>query len=79
MYNEQKIRKSEALQLLFIYRPDVQRERIAVKLEFEGLKAGNQPDFEKFVLRDLTSVTGVITSGELVLPYTSSIILVETP
>ena len=74
-----KSRRKTSAQLLFIYRPDGQRERIAVKLEFEMLKPGNQPDFEKFVLRDLTSVTGVITSGELVLPYTSSIILVETP
>jgi predicted nucleotidyltransferase component of viral defense system len=65
--------------MLFIYRPDGQRERIAVKLEFERLKAGHQPEFEKFVLRDLPSVTAIITSGELVLPYTSSIILVETP
>ncbi len=79
--SEQKIkgRRKTSTQMLFIYRPDGQRERIAVKLEFEKLKAGHQPDFEKFVLRDLPSVTGVITSGELVLPYTSSIILVETP
>ena len=50
-----------------------------MKLEFERLKDGRQPEFEKFVLRDLTPVTGIITSGELVLPYTSSIILTETP
>jgi predicted nucleotidyltransferase component of viral defense system len=65
--------------VLFIYRPTGQRERIAVKLEFERLKVGHQPEFEKFVLKDLPSVTRIITSGELVLPYTSSIILVETP
>jgi predicted nucleotidyltransferase component of viral defense system len=79
--SEQKIksRRKSSTQVLFIYRPDGQRERIAVKLEFEKLKTGHQPEFEKFVLKDLPSVTRIITSGELVLPYTSSIILVETP
>ena len=79
--SEQKIksRREPSTQMLFIYRPEGQRERIAVKLEFERLKAGRQPEFEKFVLRDLAPVTGIITSGELVLPYTSSIILAETP
>jgi predicted nucleotidyltransferase component of viral defense system len=79
--SEQKIksRREPSTQMLFIYRPEGQRERIAVKLEFEGLKAGRQPEFEKLVLRDLAPVTGIITSGELVLPYTSSIILAETP
>jgi predicted nucleotidyltransferase component of viral defense system len=74
-----KSRRKSSTQMLFIYRPDGQRERIAVKLEFERLKDGHQPDFEKFVLRDLPSVTAIIRSGELVLPYSSSIILVETP
>ena len=79
--SEQKIksRRKQSNQVLFIYRPEGQRERIAVKLEFERLKDGRQPEFEKFVLRDLAPVTGIITSGELVLPYTSSIILAETP
>jgi predicted nucleotidyltransferase component of viral defense system len=74
-----KSRRKSSTQMLFIYRPDGQRERIAVKLEFERLKDGHQPDFEKFVLRDLPSVTAIIRSGEMVLPYSSSIILVETP
>jgi predicted nucleotidyltransferase component of viral defense system len=74
-----KSRRKSSTQMLFIYRPDGQRERIAVKLEFERLKDGHQPDFEKFVLRDLPPVTAIIRSGEMVLPYSSSIILVETP
>jgi predicted nucleotidyltransferase component of viral defense system len=74
-----KSRRKSSTQMLFIYRPDGQRESIAVKLEFERLKDGHQPDFEKFVLRDLPPVTAIIRSGEMVLPYSSSIILVETP
>ena len=79
--SEQKIRsrREQSTQMLFIYRPEGQRERIAVKLEFERLKTGRQPEFEKFILRDLTPVTAIIASGELVLPFTSSIILAETP
>jgi len=75
---KKKSRRKPSSQMLFIYRPDSQRERIAVKLEFERLKPGHQPEFERFVLRDLPSVSGIISSGELVLPYTSSIILAET-
>ena len=73
-----KSRRKSSTQMLFIYRPDGQRERIAVKLEFERLRTGHQPELEKFVLKDLPSVAQLISSGELVLPYTSSIILVET-
>lgn len=78
---EQKIksRRKSSTQMLSIYRPDGQRERVAVKMEFEKLKAGYQPEFEKFVLKDLPSVTGLVRSGDLILPYTSSILLAETP
>jgi predicted nucleotidyltransferase component of viral defense system len=79
--SEQKIksRRKSFTQMLFIYRPDVQRERVAVKLEFEKLKAGHRPEFEKFVLKDLPSVAGLVRSGNLILPYSSSILLAETP
>jgi predicted nucleotidyltransferase component of viral defense system len=79
--SEQKIksRRKSFTQMLFIYRPDSQRERVAVKLEFENLKAGHRPEFEKFVLKDLPSVAGLVRSGNLILPYSSSILLAETP
>ena len=48
-----KTRRKEAISMFYIYRPETQRERIAVKLEFEFLKAGHQPQFRRFVLRDL--------------------------
>lgn len=35
--------------------------------------------FERFILRDLPLVTGLLTAGELIMPYASSIILAETP
>ncbi|MCK4466753.1 MAG: nucleotidyl transferase AbiEii/AbiGii toxin family protein [Desulfobacterales bacterium] len=71
--------RKQAIKTFFIYRPETQRERIAVKLEFEFLAPGRKPRFQKFVLRDLPSVAGLVTSGKLIIPYSSSIILTETP
>ena len=72
-------KRKEATRLFYIYRPEIQRERIAVKLEFECLKTGHQPQFLKFILRELPLVAGLVTTGELIMPYSSSIILSETP
>jgi len=74
-----KASREHAFKVFCIYRPDAQRERIAVKMEFETLKAGMIPDFKSRILRELPSVAGLITNSELMLPYTSSIILAETP
>ena len=67
-YNIKGVGK-QATKIFFIYRPEGQRERIAVKLEFETLKAGHDPEFGKFILRDLPLVAGMVTGGELVIPY----------
>jgi predicted nucleotidyltransferase component of viral defense system len=64
---------------MFVYRPEKQRERIAVRLEFEMLERDRQPLYERFVLREVPQIAGLITGGQLLLPYTSSIILAETP
>ena len=77
--HQRKSGRKEAIRMFFIYRPETQRERIAVKLEFEFLAPGRKPRFQKFVLRDLPSVAGLVTSGKLIIPYSSSIILAETP
>jgi predicted nucleotidyltransferase component of viral defense system len=71
-------KRKEATKLFCIYRPEAERERIAVKLEFEFLKADHQPEYRRFILRDLPSVAGLVTAGELIMLYSSSIILAET-
>jgi len=71
--------REHAFKIFCIYRPEAQRERIAVKMEFEALRAGIIPDFKSSILRELPSVAGLIAKSELILPYTSSIILTETP
>lgn len=72
-------KRKQAAKLFYIYRPETERERIAVRLEFEFLKGGHRPQFDRFILRDLPLVAGLVTSGELIMPYSSSIILAETP
>ena len=71
--------RNQAVKMFFVYRPRNQRERIAVKLEFEFLRPDHEPESRKFVLRDLPLVTGLVASGKLIIPYSSSIILAETP
>jgi predicted nucleotidyltransferase component of viral defense system len=77
--HKQKGERAQATRMFFIYRPQTQRERIAVKLEFEFLRPGHRPQFQKSILRDLPLVAGLITEGKLIVPYSSSIILAETP
>lgn len=74
-----KTGRKQAIKTFFIYRPQNQREKIAVKLEFEFLKPGQKPQFNKFVLMDLPLIAGLVISGKLIIPYSSSIILAETP
>jgi predicted nucleotidyltransferase component of viral defense system len=68
-----------AYRAFFIFRPQNQRRRIAIKLECEQLVKGARLDVGRYVLRDLPQVPGLIAAGELVLPYSSSIIVSETP
>ncbi len=74
-----KGKRPDALKTFFVFRPHNRRERIAVKMEFETLAAGPGPARENHVLRDLGSVAGIIASGGLILPYSSTIIVAETP
>lgn len=74
-----KTARKAALKIICIYRPATQRERIAVKLEFEQLIAGAQVETGRHILRDLPSVSALMVAGHLVLPYTSSIVVAETP
>ena len=78
---EQQIKSSRetAFKAFCIYRPQAQPERIAVKLEFEWLAAGQLPETALHILRDMPTVSALMTAEQLVLPYTSSILVAETP
>jgi predicted nucleotidyltransferase component of viral defense system len=77
---EQQIKEARksAYKILFVFRPERQRERIAVRLEFEMLQEGRAPAHDRFVLMNLPQVAGLMVGGQLLLPYTSSILLAET-
>jgi len=77
---EQQIREARksAYKILFVFRPETQRERIAVRLEFEMLQKARSPAYDRFVLMNLPQVAGLMAGGQLLLPYTSSILLAET-
>jgi predicted nucleotidyltransferase component of viral defense system len=68
-----------SIKLFYIFRPQAQKERIAVKIEFEPLKKSILPETLKTVLRDLPSVSGLTAMGKLIMPYSSSIIISENP
>jgi predicted nucleotidyltransferase component of viral defense system len=71
--------RNTAFKAFFVYRPESQRERIAVKLEMETLKGDRHPETQRHILRELSQVAGLIRGGDLILPYASSLVLVETP
>jgi len=73
-----KERRKGALQALFVMRPEGRRQRTAVRMEFERLRTGSTPEFRRNVLRDLPPVAALISSGTLIMPYSSSIIVAET-
>jgi predicted nucleotidyltransferase component of viral defense system len=77
---EQQIKEARksAYKILFVFRPETQRERIAVRLEFEMLQKGRAPAHDRFVLMNLPQVAGLMVGGQLLLPYSSSILLAET-
>jgi len=75
---EPKKTRAEAVKVVYIYQPQAQRERIAIKLEFETLRPGRAPATQKVILRDLPSVAGMLSSGKLIMPYSSSILVAQT-
>ncbi len=64
--------------VFFVYSPSGERERIAIKLEFESLRKNHQLRTEKVILRDLPLASMLITEGKVILPYSSSIVIAET-
>jgi predicted nucleotidyltransferase component of viral defense system len=60
------------------FRPDKERKKISVKVDFEELEEGLAPQSEKMFLFMLPLVRHLITVGEFRIPAPSSIIVVET-
>jgi len=70
--------REEAVKVIYCFCPQTQRERIAIRLGFETLKPDRSPKVQRVILRDLPAVGGMLASGKLIMPYSSSILMVET-
>jgi hypothetical protein len=79
-YEQKTVRTSKALLHTYaIFRPLNQRERIAVRIDVEELRAGVSVDSRKTALMDCPVIFGIMRGGSLALPFSSSILNVETP
>jgi predicted nucleotidyltransferase component of viral defense system len=74
----EKASREETLKLFVTYRPLAVRERVSVKLEFEGLRKGFSPDTANLVLSSLSSVVYLIGIGDFKIPRPSAVLVVET-
>ncbi len=62
-----------------LFKPDAQREKINVRIEVEQNHSSHLPTQQKIPLMDCPPVFNVMREGLLTLPYSSSILVVETP
>jgi len=79
-FEEKPLRASTGSYRTFaIFRPDVQKERIAVRIEVEQLHSNVSLNHRKMALMDCPPVFSVMREGVFTLPYSSSILSVEVP
>ena len=62
-----------------LFRPNTQREKINVRIEVEQNHSNHSPAQRKLPMMDCPPVFNVMREGLLTLPYSSSILVVETP
>jgi len=62
-----------------LFRPNTQREKINVRIEVEQNRSNHSPAQRKIPMMDCPPVFNVMKEGLLTLPYSSSILVVETP
>jgi predicted nucleotidyltransferase component of viral defense system len=74
-----KSARADALKCFVDFRPEAAREKISIKLEFEGLVAGKWPDVQNHVLSSLSAVASLMASGEFRVPRPNAIIVAQTP
>jgi len=71
--------RKEALKYFVDFRPENSREKIAVKLEFEGLITGAMPQRINHILSSLSAVAYMIAAGEFRVPRPHAVVAAETP
>ena len=71
--------RADALKCFVDFHPETSREKISIKLEFEGLAAEKLPDVQNHVLSSLSAVAYLIASGEFRVPRPNAIVVAQTP
>jgi predicted nucleotidyltransferase component of viral defense system len=75
----EKSTRTDALKYSVDFRPESSREKISIKLEFEGLVVERLPDVKNHVLSSLSAVAYLIAAGEFRVPRPNTIVVAETP
>jgi len=75
----EKKSRADALKCFVDFQPETSREKLSVKLEFEGLIEKNLPQRKNHVLSSLPTVTYLITAGEFLVPRPNTVIVAESP
>jgi predicted nucleotidyltransferase component of viral defense system len=73
-----KSTRPDTLKLFVDYRPAASREKISVKLEFEGIRKDSLPETKNFVLSALPAVSYLIASGDFRVPRPNAVVVAET-
>ena len=73
-----KSTRPDTLKLFVDYRPAASREKISVKLEFEGIRKDSLPETNNYVLSALPAVSYLIASGDFRVPRPNAVVVVET-
>jgi len=73
-----KSTRPDTLKLFADYRPAASREKISVKLEFEGIRKEILPETKNHILSALPAVSYLIASGDFRVPRPNAVLVVET-
>jgi predicted nucleotidyltransferase component of viral defense system len=73
-----KSTRPDTLKLFADYRPAASREKISVKLEFEGIRKESIPETKNHILSALPAVSYLIASGDFRVPRPNAVLVVET-
>ena len=73
-----KSTRPDTLKLFADYRPAASREKISVKLEFEGIRKESLPETKNHILSALPAVSYLIASGDFRVPRPNAVLVVET-
>jgi len=73
-----KSTRPDTLKLFVDYRPAASREKISVKLEFEGIRKDSLPETNNYVLSALPAVSYLIASGDFRVPRPNAVVVAES-